>query len=637
MDNFGFVRIAASCPTVVPGNISANKNIIEKIINDCISNDCAIVVFPELSITGYTCGDLFFQDLLLKQAENSLFEIAELFADNDITIVLGAPLQKNNILYNCGVVINKGKIIGAVPKSYIPNYSEFYEKRWFRSGMNITDSSIRINDIEIPFGVDLLFKNDQFCLGIEICEDLWVPVPPSSHAVKAGAEIIANLSATDEVIGKHDYLLSLIAQQSARCRCGYVYSSAGFGESSTDLVFSGNGIIACDGKILKASERFKMKPSLVICDIDLERLRNDRRKFSTFSEDINDSYKYKVLKLSDWENSNDLEYVHIDPHPFIDTNKEKLMSNCNEITDIQAFGLAQRLNAIKCTKAVIGISGGLDSTLALLVTVKAFDMLHLDRKGIIAITMPGFGTTGRTYNNALELMKKLGVTIKEIPISEAVSLHFRDLGHDPEVHDATYENSQARERTQILMDMANKTGGIVIGTGDLSELALGWCTYNGDQMSMYGVNASIPKTLVKHLVENFATREEMKEISNILYDIIETPISPELLPASDTDTILQKTEDLVGPYELHDFFLYYFLRYSFTPEKILKLACKAFKGIYTEKEISDWLKVFYKRFFSQQFKRSAMPDGPKVGNICLSPRGDWRMPSDVSSAPWLYF
>lgn len=636
MKDYGFIRVAAACPAVSPGNIAANIDSIIKLAGEADEKRCDLVVFPELCVTGYTCADLFLQELLLDNAEKALLEIAELTRSLHINIVVGAPIRKNNVLYNCAVVITDGTISGAVPKSFIPNYAEFYEKRWFRPGIGISNETIKIGDREIPFGTDILFENSKYRLGVEICEDLWIPEPPSCKASKAGADIIANLSATDELIGKHDYLLSLISQQSARCRCGYIYASAGFGESSTDLVFAGNGIIACDGNILSTSKRFNLEPSLTIKDIDVKRIRNDRRKYSTFSES-SDHPEFRTVEIGIRPDVNDMEYAYVDPYPFIDKDKTRLKYRCDEIADIQAFGLVQRLNAIKCRNAVIGISGGLDSTLALLVTVKAFDMLGLDRKGITAITMPGFGTTGRTYNNALELMRQLGVTLMEIPISEAVMLHFRDIGQDPEKHDATYENSQARERTQILMDMANKTGGIVIGTGDLSELALGWCTYNGDQMSMYGVNASIPKTLVKHLVENFAHREEMADIKDILLDIVATPISPELLPASSNDKILQKTEDLVGPYELHDFFIYNMLRCSFPPEKILRLAVKAFAGKYDEETILHWLRVFYRRFFSQQFKRSCMPDGPKVGSICLSPRGDWRMPSDVSAAMWLDF
>lgn len=631
MTNNGFIRIGTAVPKVSPGNVSANAEEIIRLWEKADKEECSLIVFPELSLTGYTCADLFFQRRLLDDTSAGLSRLVEASDFLSTTAVVGLPVEYDGTLFNCAAVISQGKIHGIVPKSYIPNYSEFYEKRWFSPGKEINTSSVNLNYTEIPFGTDILFKIGQTRFGIEICEDLWVPEPPSSRLCKGGAEIILNLSATDELIGKHDYLLSLIAQQSARCRCAYAYSSAGFGESSTDLVFSGNGIIACDGQILSQSPRFSLQPTLTICDIDLERIRQDRLKYKTFNENLSVSKSLRTVSIQDNNIEIEPRYCHIDPHPFIDSNPDRLRERCDEISSIQAFGLVQRLNAINCRDAVIGISGGLDSTLALLVTVKAFDMSGLDRKGIHAITMPGFGTTGRTHSNALDLMEKLGVSVMEIAIGPAVKQHFRDIDQDPDKHDATYENSQARERTQILMDLANKTGGIVIGTGDLSELALGWCTYNGDQMSMYGVNASIPKTLVKHLVENYARQPEMSDISETLLDIVATPISPELLPASDSDKILQKTEDLVGPYELHDFFLYYMMRYGFSRDKIQLLAEIAFDGDYDVKTISHWLDVFYRRFFSQQFKRSCMPDGPKVGSICLSPRGDWRMPSDVSS------
>ncbi|MDE5868703.1 MAG: NAD(+) synthase, partial [Muribaculaceae bacterium] len=495
---------------------------------------------------------------------------------------------------------------------------------------------------EIPFASNMLFSFEGVIFGVEICEDLWVPIPPSSEMCRQGAEIIFNLSATDELAGKHKYLIELILQQSARCRSGYVYSSAGTGESSTDLAFSGNCIIAENGVLLRESERFSLDSQIEIADIDVELIRNDRRKHNTFHSEQDSSEQTVILidsayngdEKNDKKTDNEI-YRFINPTPFVEKDEKRLRERCEEISSIQAWGLAQRLRAIKCNNAVIGISGGLDSTLALLVTVKAFDMLGLDRKGIIGITMPGFGTTERTHNNAWLLMEELGVTPLEIPINNAVQLHFSDIGQNPEKHDATYENSQARERTQILMDMANKTGGIVIGTGDLSELALGWCTYNGDQMSMYGVNASIPKTLVRDLVKGYMIGEKNEKVRKTLQDIIDTPISPELLPAASDGTIAQKTEDFVGPYELHDFFLHAMLRHSFSPTKIYSLACKAFTGQYEREVIKKWLITFYRRFFTQQFKRSCMPDGVKVGSVCLSPRGDWRMPSDASMTMWI--
>lgn len=632
MNGLGYIRIAAISPEVRPADVDFNISEIKKMLILADSKNADISFFPEMSITGYTCADLFFQQNLLEKTSDALKDLAKFSKDLSTTIVVGAPLRHGNRLFNCAIVIHNGKIKGAVPKTHIPNYNEFYEKRWFAEGKHC--DSVISDNIEFPVSRNLLFSINGAVVGIEICEDLWVPAPPSCMMAMAGAEIILNLSATNEIAGKHRYLVDLIAQQSARCRCGYAYASAGLGESSTDLVFSGNCIIAENGSILAESKRFTLDSKMEIRDIDVDIIRNDRLKYSTFADSANN--EFQIIDVANNNvNKNEEIMRYVSSHPFTDGAPELFRERCNEISSIQAWGLAQRLRAINCKNTVIGISGGLDSTLALLVTVKAYDLLGYDRKGITAVTMPGFGTTTRTHSNASKLMELLGVTMLEIPIGEAVEQHFKSIGHDPAVHDATYENSQARERTQILMDLANQTSGIVVGTGDLSELALGWCTYNGDQMSMYGVNTSVPKTLVKYLVEGYANTTDNPEIRRVLLDIIDTPISPELLPAAQDDTIKQKTEDLVGPYELHDFFLHGMLRHSFSPTKIFTLACHAFNGKYGKETIKHWLKTFYRRFFSQQFKRSCMPDGMKVGSVCLSPRGDWRMPSDASAALWL--
>lgn len=641
MENYGYIRVGAISPEVKPGDICFNTQEIKRHIARCIEEDVRIAVFPELSVTGYTCADLFGQSLLIEKVTEALDEIARSFSDEDIVVIVGAPIEKDNKLYNCAVVLDSGKIAGIVPKCHIPNYGEFYEKRWFSSGatasgtIDIRKKSHHSSDC--AFGTDLIFEIRGIKFGIEICEDLWVPAPPSGRLCMAGADMILNLSATNELIGKHRYLLDLIRNQSARCRCGYVYASAGLGESSTDLAFAGNCIIAENGTVLARTERFSMTSKTAIADIDIQSLRHDRIHFETFNEHYIDTPARTVElgKNHTGFTEEPVKFRTVNPHPFIDSDKSRLAERCREISSIQAWGLAVRLRAINCRHAVVGISGGLDSTLALLVTVKAFDMLGFDRKGVTGITMPGFGTTVRTKSNASRLMELLGVTEKEIAIGEAVRQHFKDIGHDGNTPDVTYENSQARERTQILMDVANKENAIVIGTGDLSELALGWCTYNGDQMSMYGVNASIPKTLVKYLVNGYAEETDNMELRRVLEDIIDTPISPELLPPDSSDRIRQKTEDLVGPYELHDFFIYNMLRYGMPPKKIELLARKAFKGIYDEYTIRHWLKTFYRRFFSQQFKRSCMPDGIKAGSVCLSPRGDWRMPSDATARMWL--
>lgn len=633
MENYGFIRVAACSPEVKPGDIRYNIEKIKEQISETAAAGVDAVVFPELSVTGYTCADLFDQELLIDSAWEALTLLAESTRHHSLTVVAGAPVRIGHDLFNCGIVLNGGEIRGLVPKTHIPNYGEFYERRWFKPASSLKTDTYR----GIPIGTDLLFEVGDALAGVELCEDLWVPGPPSIGMCMSGAGIIFNLSATNELIGKHKYTLDLIRNQSARCRCGYVYAAAGAGESSTDLAFAGKGIIAENGRILAETPRFELRSKTAIADIDIESLVHDRRHFNTFGEGV-DSKTYRIIPLTPPKIKDEemvLDYRKIDPHPFVDSNREALMQRCEEISSIQAWGLAVRLRAINCRHAVIGISGGLDSTLALLVTVKAFDMLCLDRKGILAVTMPGYGTTERTHDNASKLMELLGVTELEIPIGDAVKQHFKDIGQDPSNHDVTYENSQARERTQILMDLANKENGIVIGTGDLSELALGWCTYNGDQMSMYGVNASIPKTLVKYLVEGYMCQTDNAALREVLSDIIATPISPELLPPSSDDKIEQKTEDLVGPYELHDFFMYHILRHGSEPRKILRLATKAFDGKYDRETVLKWLRTFYRRFFAQQFKRSCMPDGIKAGSVCLSPRGDWRMPSDASSRLWL--
>lgn len=634
MTEYGYFRVGAAVPNVKIGNVDYNLNGISELVKEADAKECDAIVFPELSVTGYTCADLFEQPLLLQKAAEGVITLAAETASYPVLFAVGCPVLAHGRRYNCAVIIVGGKILGIVPKSHIPNYGEFYEKRWFQTGKDISGDIINFGGRRVPFGTDLLFEYKGVKIGVEICEDLWVPNPPSTKLCVGGADIILNLSASDELIGKHDYLKKLIAQQSARCRCGYVYSSAGWGESTTDLVFAGNAIISEDGSLLDSEQRFFTAPEMVIKDIDVEKLRNDRAKFSTYFDDsvVPNSLRIETMVCQEIPKS-PLPSEKVDPEPFVPFDEGKLKTHCEEIINIQARGLMQRLNVIHCHKAVIGISGGLDSTLALLVAVSAFDHLDLDRKGIIGITMPGAATTSRTHNNAVALMRALGVTDMEIPIGKAVAQHFADIGQDPTNYDITFENSQARERTQILMDVSNKENAIVIGTGDMSELALGWCTYNGDHMSMYGVNASVPKTLVRHLVKWYAG-ELGGKAEEILLDIVDTPISPELVP-SGTDEISQKTEDVVGPYELHDFFLYHLLRNSFSPRKIYWLALRAFKNRYNAKTILKWMKNFYKRFFTQQFKRSCMPDGPKVGSVCLSPRGDWRMPSDASFTLWM--
>lgn len=634
--NYGFVKVAAAVPSVKVADCKWNAEKLESLIAIAEGKGVQIITFPELCITGYTCGDLLGQQLLLEEAEMGLVQVLNNTRQLDIISILGMPVVINSTVINAAVVIQKGKILGVVPKTYLPNYKEFYEQRWFTSALQLAETSARLCGQVVPMGTNLLFETSATTFGIEICEDLWATIPPSSTLTLQGAEIIFNLSADNEGIGKHAYLCSLISQQSARCIAGYVFSSCGFGESTTDVVFAGNGLIYENGNQLATSQRFSLDAQLTISEIDAERLRAERRINTTFAANKgNLSGKEPVRISTEYVNSKELNLTRtFRKHPFVPQGNE-LDERCEEVFAIQVAGLAQRLVHTAAKAAVIGISGGLDSTLALLVCIKTFDKLELSRRNIIAVTMPGFGTTDRTYNNALKLMNSLGVSIREISIKEACTQHFKDISHNIEVHDVTYENAQARERTQILMDIANQVSGMVIGTGDLSELALGWATYNGDHMSMYGVNGSIPKTLVKYLVQWIALNG-IDDISRpTLLDIVDTPISPELIPADENGDIQQKTEDLVGPYELHDFFLYYFLRFGFRPSKIFFLAGLTFKEVYTEETIKKWLLIFFRRFFNQQFKRSCLPDGPKVGSISISPRGDWRMPSDASAGGWL--
>ena len=635
--SYGFVKVAAAVPHVQVADCFYNIEEIEKLMRQASEEGVQMITFPELSITAYTCLDLFTQQTLLNNAEKALLKLVSNTADLAIFTIVGIPLRTENRLINAAVVFQKGEILGVVPKTYLPNYKEFQEQRWFTSSTELQKSRISIAGKEYPLGSYLLFKSEQIVAGIEICEDLWVPVPSSSLLAMQGANIIFNLSASNELIGKHNYLRSLICQQSARCMAGYVYASSGFGESSTDLVFAGNGIIAENGNLLAESARFTMKEQLVINEIDIESLQNDRQVNTSFMYGAYELLKDKASETIHFQLETSKEFTltrSIDPHPFTPSG-EALAERCEEIFQIQIAGLAKRIAHTHAQTAVVGISGGLDSTLALLVTVMTFDTLKIPREQIIGITMPGFGTTGRTYNNAVNLIHSLGVTLKEISIKEACLQHFKDINHDPTIHDVTYENSQARERTQLLMDVANKLNGLVIGTVDLSELAFGWATYNGDHMSMYGVNGSIPKTLVKYLVEWIAQNKVDKASQATLLDIVDTPISPELIPADENGNIKQKTEDLVGPYELHDFYLYHFIRFGSSPAKIYFLAQKAFHGIYDNTTIKKWLYTFFRRFFQQQFKRSCLPDGPKVGSISLSPRGDWRLPSDAISNLWL--
>lgn len=628
----GYIKVAAVTPKVKVADTKYNTDHICEKIRECSRNGAKVIVFPELCITGYSCGDLFLQDLLLEQAVDGLQEIAQCTREADAIVFVGLPLAYKGKLYNALAALSDGEILGFVTKTFLPNYNEFYEARHFTKGIKET-VYVDLKEESVPMGSNLLFVCDtmrELTIAGEICEDLWAPNPPSIAHALAGAVLIVNASASDEATGKDIYRKNLVCGQSARLLCGYIYAGAGNGESTQDVVYSGHNIIAENGTLLAESRRFENET--IYTEIDLKKLLEERRRNTTFEPGGSET-EYEEIEFS--LKTEDTELTRfIDPSPFVPGKKEEREKRCDEILTIQAMGLYGRLKHTKCKCAVVGISGGLDSTLALLVTIRAFDQLNLDRKGIIAVTMPGFGTTDRTYTNAVSMIKCLGVTFREVSIKESVQVHFADIGHDPLEHDVTYENAQARERTQILMDIANKEGGMVIGTGDMSELALGWATYNGDHMSMYGINASVPKTLVRHLVRYYADTCSDDTLKNVLLDVLDTPVSPELLPPKDGE-IAQKTEDIVGPYELHDFFLYYMLRFGYPPKKVYRLACKAFSGVYEEEVIYKWLKNYYHRFFSQQFKRSCLPDGPKVGTIAVSPRGDLRMPSDACAKIWL--
>lgn len=644
-NDYGYIRVAAAVPQVNVADVEYNVAQIVDCARHAAEAGAQLVVFPELCVTSYTCADLFANEVLLDSAEQAIVAIGEATARVDIVVIVGTPVRADGHLFNCAVVMHKGKILGFVPKTYLPNYKEFYEKRWFTSYNLVRNQhEITFNGSSYPFGADIIFDAGRVKLAVEICEDLWVPIPPSSIYSINGANVIVNLSASNELIGKHDYLVNLIKHQSEHCISAYVYSSAGYGESTTDLVFAGNAIIAENGSVLREGTRFEQTSQLEWADIDIEALNNERRVNGSYSDNLAQHAREMHHVSLDWPATLNYDETRLcrplKKLPFVPREESRLHSRCEDIVNIQTEGLMRRLHFTGIKTVVVGVSGGLDSTLALLVATRAFDKLGLDRRGIYGITMPGFGTTDRTYNNALELMHALGITVKEISIAAAVTQHFADIGHDMSVHDVTYENGQARERTQILMDYANKTGGIVLGTGDLSELALGWATYNGDHMSMYNVNCSIPKTLAKHLVMWFATlasttTPEGLKIHETLLDVLHTPISPELTPADTQGNIQQKTEDLVGPYELHDFFLYHMLRYGYSPRKLYLLANLAFEGDYDRKTIKKWLTKFMWRFFGQQFKRSCLPDGPKVGSVSLSPRGDWRMPSDAAVRLWI--
>jgi len=632
---YGFIKVAAAVPAVRVADVDFNVEEIEKLIAMAEGEDVELLCFPELCVTGYCCQDLFKEQLLTAKAEEGLMRLLEFTRKLNVISVVGLPVQAGGLLLNCAAVIQGGCLLGLVPKTYLPNYAEFYEKRWFASAQDLNDTHLYLagSPVVLSSAPKVFQTADGVKFGVEICEDVWAPVPPSNHLTMAGAEIILNLSATDELIGKHRYLRSLVAQQSARTMSGYVYCSCGFGESTQDVVYGGNAMVFENGILLVEGERFSFQPQIRYSQIDVERLRTERMCNSTFvnaqRHAMAEVISCKPVELPDFQ-----LIRRVDAHPFIPKDEE-MAESCEEILNIQVAGLAKRLVHTHCEHVVIGISGGLDSTLALLVCIRCFDKLGLDRKGIIGVTMPGFGTTNRTHDNATTLMQTLGISQMEISIAKSVTQHFEDIGHDIHNQDVTYENSQARERTQILMDLANKLNALVVGTGDLSELALGWATYNGDHMSMYGVNASVPKTLIQYLIRYMAGQKQFKAQKDTLLDIVDTPISPELTPADETGNIKQKTEDLVGPYELHDFFIYYFLRFGFRPSKIFLLAMKAFEGQYDKDVIKHWLTTFCRRFFNQQFKRSCLPDGPKVGSVSLSPRGDWRMPSDASSALWL--
>ena len=627
----GFVKVAAVTPDIRVADVAYNTEKICEAIQETYDNRAKITVFPELCLTGYTCSDLFTQDILLKAAKDALIKIASFTAGKDMLVFLGLPLEKGGKLYNVAAALNEGKILGFTTKTFLPNYGEFYEMRQFTPGPERVEF-ITFEGESVPFGPQLLFETpamEGLVVSAEICEDVWSPVPPSIGAALEGATVIVNCSASDETIGKDIYRRELISGQSARLIAGYIYANAGEGESTTDLVFGGHNIIAENGTILAEAQRYHN--AIVYSELDIRRILSERRKNTTFKA----SHGENLIRIPFYIENEKTQLTRRFPkRPFVPSDDQARAKRCEEILTIQAMGLKKRLAHTNARTAVVGISGGLDSTLALLVTARAFDMLGRNKKEILAVTMPCFGTTDRTYRNACRMAEQVGATLKEVPIADAVNIHFRDIGQDPEDHSVTYENGQARERTQVLMDIANKTWGMVIGTGDMSELALGWATYNGDHMSMYGVNASVPKTLVRHLVKYAADTAEDRQLRDVLYDVLDTPVSPELLPPKDGD-IAQKTEDLVGPYDLHDFFLYYMLRFGYEPSKIFRLADQTFRDEYDNVTILKWLETFCRRFFSQQFKRSCLPDGPKIGTVALSPRGDWRMPSDACVAVWL--
>ena len=632
MNEYGYVKVGASTLELKVSDTIYNVQMIKKQIDEAVNKNIQIISFPELSITGYTCGDLFNQDILIDKSYEGLKDLVDYSKDKMIVIIVGSPIKCENKLYNCAVVINNGKILGIVPKTYIPNYNEFYEMRWFKSSNDLKIKEINLFNEFVPIGVDLIFTSkldDELKFGVEICEDVWSLYPKSNDYASSGASIIFNLSASNETIGKYDFRKELIKMQSIKTISGYVYSSSGINESSTDLLFSGSSLIYENGKLLSENNRFDFNSNLIYSDVDIKRLVNDRRKNTSFISNTDKEYRNIYFTTS----KNNLISRKFSKYPFVPSNEDKREERCKEIINIQSSALAKRLKHTNIKKCVIGVSGGLDSTLAFLVIKKAFEKLKIDNKNIIAVTMPGFGTTNRTYENALDLIKINNATLKEIDIKKACLVHYSDIDQDINNHDITYENAQARERTKILMDIANKENALVIGTGDLSELALGWCTYNGDHMSMYSVNSSIPKTLVKYLVKYIADTD--KKNKKVLYDILSTPISPELLPADEKGNIKQITEDKIGPYILHDFYLYHFFRYGASPKKIYMLAVNTFENEYSKEEILKWLKVFIKRFFTQQFKRSCMHDGVKVGSISLSPRGDLRMPSDASYNIWI--
>lgn len=637
----GLVRVGAAVPSLALGNVKENMKRHLAMMREAKEKHVSIVTFPELSLTGYTCGDLFFQRRLLDDVTDALLALKDEMPEG-ILAVVGAPLEIEGALYNCAVVLHKGEIISAVPKTFLPNNGEFYEKRWFQSGDARRDASVAIPKLKTDVCRQAIFETeDGVRFGIELCEDLWAPLPPSTMLSVEGAEIILNLSASNELLSKREYRQQLISQQSARCQCGYVYVSAGMGESSSDLVFSGHSVIASCGTVIRESEGYLADNYLMTVDIDIDRIRADRMKQSSFADcaaQVRAMWKQEPNILRTMENAllpdDAAPDYHVSKHPFIPSDKASRQLRCAQILAMQATALARRL-AVTGGKVVVGISGGLDSTLALLAACKAVDMLHLPRTNILGITMPCFGTTDRTYHNALDLMTSLGVSQREIPIHKAVRQHFADIGHDESDHSVTYENCQARERTQVLMDVANKVGAIVLGTGDLSEIALGWCTYNADHMSMYGVNSGVPKTLVRWVIQTAAENEAFSSSRECLQSILDTPISPELLPPDEKGNILQQTEDVVGPYALHDFFLYYAIRFGYPPKKVFELCCIAFKDDFSCETILKWLKNFYRRFWTQQFKRNCMPDGVKIGSIALSPRGDWRMPSDAQYKAWM--